>query len=132
MSLHWIYSQGRIAQAVKANGGVAAFLEPDEANYTGVPAFFAHPHRKTGDGSNYSEYFGVGGEYVGYADGPMRETIFNIAALGKRIERTVLEADSPLSNERRVAAAHYIAGYFFEFDTAELKETIRTPLRLQE
>ena len=33
MGLHWIYSQGKIAKAVKANGGGAEFLEPDESNY---------------------------------------------------------------------------------------------------
>jgi len=157
MGLHWIYSQGKISKAVKANGGVAEFLEPDESNYTGVPAFFAHPLRHAGDGSNYGEYiyvllravsengfdpgtylrvfqeyFGVGGEYVGYADGPMRETIFNIARIGKDIHHKVMVADSPLSDERRSAAAHYISRYFFEFDTEGLKEQIHTPLRLQE
>lgn len=157
MGLHWIYSQGKIASVVRANDGVAEFLEPDSANYHGVPSFFAHPRRHAGDGSNYSEYiyvllqaideegfdraryirafsdsFGVGGEYVGYADGPMRETIFNIAATAKRIEQAVMDAKSPLSAERKQAAGHYIARYFFEHDTEGLKETIRNPLRLQE
>jgi len=157
MGLHWIYSQGKIAGIVKANDGVAEFLEPDASNYKGVPAFFAHPRRHAGEGSNYSEYiivllkaigesgfdrgayirafsehFGVGGDYVGYADGPMRETIFNIAAKTKEIERTILEADTDLSGDRRQAAAHYIARYFFESDTEGVKAAIRNPLRLQE
>ncbi len=157
MGLHWIYSQGKIASAVKSNGGVAEFLEPDPANYTGVPAFFAHPRKHAGNSSNYGEYiyvllkaiseegfdrgayirafqehFGVGGEYVGYADGPMRETIFNIAATGKEIERAVLAADSSLNEDRRKAAAHYVARYYFEHDIEGLKQIIRNPLRLQE
>jgi hypothetical protein len=101
MGLHWIYSQGKIASIVKANDGRAEYLEPDEDNYRGVPAFFAHPHRRAGDASNYGEYiyillrgvsasgfdagayirvfqeyFGVGGEYVGYADGAYARNYF--------------------------------------------------------
>ncbi|TVQ23516.1 MAG: ADP-ribosylglycohydrolase family protein [Spirochaetaceae bacterium] len=157
MGVHWIYSQGKLSQIAKAHDGVVEFLEPDEANYSGVPAFFAHPRKRAGDSSNYGEYiyvllesidehgfdagryirgfgdyFGIGGEYVGYADSPMRETIYNIARIGKTIERTVIDADSTLSETRRKAAAHYIARYFFESDIDGLKETIRTPLRLQE
>ena len=62
----------------------------------------------------------------------MRETIYNIARIGKTIEAAVIDADSTLSETRRKSAAHYIARYFFESDTESLKETIRTPLRLQE
>ncbi|TVR85920.1 MAG: ADP-ribosylglycohydrolase family protein [Spirochaetaceae bacterium] len=189
MGLHWIYSQGKIAQIVKAAGGTAEFLEPDPANYQGVPAFFAHPHRHAGDGSNYGEYlyilmravgdpalgggqqgsngdpaldggqqgsvgdaglhgeqgfdrgayvrafgehFGVGGTYVGYADGPMRETIFNMTRLGKELEQRVLGVDTVLDDTQKKAAAHYIARYFFEYDREGLKEQVRTPLKLQE
>lgn len=157
MGLHWIYSQGKIAQIVKAAGDTAEFLEPDEANYQGVPAFFAHPHRRAGESSNYGEYlyillraigeegfdqgayvrafgehFGVGGTYVGYADGPMRETIFNMTRLGKEIEQRVLETETSLDEKRRKSAAHYISRYYFEFDRDGLKETVRTPLKLQQ
>ncbi len=157
MGLHWIYSQGKIAQIVKAAGDTAEFLEPDPDNYQGVPAFFAHPHRHAGDGSNYGEYlyvllraigeqgfdrgayvrafgehFGVGGTYVGYADGPMRETIYNMTRLGKEIEQRVLSTETSLNETQLKAAAHYIARYFLEFDTEGLKDTVRTPLKLQQ
>ena len=157
MGLHWIYSQGKIASVVKANDGRAEYLDPDEENYRGVPSFFAHPHRRSGDASNYGEYiyimlrgvsstgfdagayiqafqeyFGVGGEYVGYADGPMRETIFNLAKTGKEIHQRVIDCDSSLTDARKSSAAHYISRYFFEFDSAGLKEAIRAPLKLQE
>jgi len=157
MGLHWIYSQGKIAQIVKAAGGAAEFLEPAPDNYQGVPAFFAHPQRHAGEGSNYGEYlyvllrsigergfergayvrafgehFGVGGTYVGYADGPMRETIFNMTRLGKEIEQQVLTTETTLDETQHKAAAHYIARYFLEFDTEGLKESVRTPLKLQQ
>lgn len=155
MGLHWIYSQGKIAQIARSQD--VEFAEPDPANYEKVPAFFAHPHKRAGDSSNYGEYlyvllkslsadgfdagayirtfqeyFGPGGEYVGYADGPMRETLFNLTTLTKRVEQQVLEIAVPLSQERKRAAAHYIARYFLEFDNEGLKETVRVPLRLQE
>ena len=157
MGLHWIYSQGKISQIAKRHDGTVEFLEPDESNYQGVPAFFAHPHKESGDSSNYGEYlyillraltedgfdagtyirvfqeyFGIGGEYVGYADGPMRETIYNITTLGKEIEKRVQNAETKLAPDRKGIAAHYISRYFFEFDTEGLKETIRAPLKLQE
>ncbi len=157
MGLHWIYSQGKIAQIVKKHGDVSEFLEPDRANYEGAPAFFAHPHRHAGDASNYgeylyvllravgengfdaptyirafSEYFGVGGEYVGYADGPMRETVFNITRFGKEIEKNVLSIETSLDDEKRKSAAHYISRYFFEHDADGLKQTVRTPFKLQQ
>ncbi|MCA1753718.1 MAG: ADP-ribosylglycohydrolase family protein [Spirochaeta sp.] len=157
MGLHWIYSQGKIAQIVKAAGGTAEFFEPHADNYQGVPAFFAHPQRHAGDSSNYGEYlyvllravgeqgfdrgayvrafgehFGVGGTYVGYADTPMRETVFNMTRLGKDIEQRILSTKTSLDENQQKAAAHYIARYFLEFDTDGLKETVRTPLKLQE
>jgi ADP-ribosylglycohydrolase len=157
MGLHWIYSQGKIASIVKKNDGVAEFLEPNEENYKGVPSFFAHPTRSPGDGSNYSEYlyimsksidetgfsagdyirnfsdhFGVGGAYVGYADGPMRETIYNITSLSKNLKKRVLETESPLSQEKQGAVAHYISRYFFEYDVEGLKDTVKGALKLHE
>jgi hypothetical protein len=157
MGVHWIYSQGKISQIAKQHDGRVEFLEPEETNYKGVPAFFAHPHKSAGDSSSYgeyvyillrslssngfesgayirafSEYFGIGGEYVGYADGPMRETIYNITKLGKEIRRKVLDTESSLEDDRKGIAAHYISRYFFEFDTEGLKETLRAPLKLQE
>jgi ADP-ribosylglycohydrolase len=157
MGLHWIYSQGKIAQVVKAHNDTAEFLDPDPNAYEGVPAFFAHPTRRAGDSSNYGEYlyvilkavsdegfdpgayirsfqehFGVGGEYVGYGDGPMRETIYNIARIGKEIHDAVVAADVTLDDARRRDAAHYISRYFFEYDTEGLKRQVRIPLKLKQ
>lgn len=157
LGLHWIYSQGKIAQVVKSGDGLAEFLEPDEKNYEGVPAFFAHRHKHAGDASNYGEYiyvllrsirdegfdqgeyvrvfqeyFGPGGEYVGYADGPMRETIYNIARLGKEIHAAVMQSETSLDEKKLKSAAHYIARYYFEHDTEGLKKQVRTPLKLQQ
>lgn len=157
MGLHWIYSQGKIAQVVKGHDDTAEFLDPDPRAYEGVPAFFAHPSRRAGDSSNYGEYlyvilqavtdegfdpaayirsfqeyFGVGGEYVGYADGPMRETIYNIARIAKEISSAVIAADVPLDEDKRRDAAHYISRYFFEYDTEGLKHQVRIPLKLKQ
>ena len=155
MGLHWIYSQGKIAQIAKSQP--VEFATPDPANYEKVPAFFAHPHKRVGDGSNYGEYlyvllralgdggfepgpyirtfqeyFGPGGEYVGYADTPMRETLYNLKTLTNEIEELVKQSSAPLSDDKKAAAAHYIGRYFLEYDTEGLKEKVRVPLRLQE
>lgn len=157
MGLHWIYSQGKIRQVVQKMNGVAEFLEPNEEHYAGVPSFYAHPLRHAGDSSSYGEYlyvlmhavdengfhrnkfirffqdyFGPGGRYVGYADTPMRETVYNITHLAKEIHQRVMDADSTLDGEKKASAAHYISRYYFEFDTEGLKEQVRTPLKLQQ
>ncbi|TVR73324.1 MAG: ADP-ribosylglycohydrolase family protein, partial [Spirochaetaceae bacterium] len=157
LGVHWIYSQGKIAQIAKAHEGEVEFLDPEAGNYEGAPSFFAHPHRRAGDSSNYGEYlyvllrsisddgfdvgsyvrifqeyFGVGGEYVGYADTPMRETIFNVARLGKDVYRRALSAESSLDEKKQRFAAHYISHYFFESDTEGLRRQVRTPLKLQQ
>ncbi len=157
MGIHWIYSQGKLSSIAKNHGGELEFLEPDQQNYQGVPAFFAHPLRKAGEGSNYSEYvrilfralnesgfspgdyirafgehFGVGGTYVGYADSPMRETIYNMAHRAKELSTTIQNMKTSLPLDKQASAAHYISRYFFEFDGNELKQTVRAPLKLQE
>ena len=157
MGLHWIYSQGKIAQIVRANGGDAAFIAPDPKHYDGVPAFFAHPLKNAGDSTQYGEYlyvalrattadgfdagtflrefqahFGPGGTYVGYADTPMRETLYNVAHLGKILHERAMAVDSSLEKAKQKDAAHYISRYFFEFDADGLKAQVRTPLKLKE
>lgn len=157
MGLHWIYSQGKIRQVVERHGGVAEYLEPDRDNYEGVPSFFAHPRRNAGDGSNYSEYFvvlfralteegfdrrlfiqafqeyfGVGGEYVGYADTPMRETIYNLALLTRDLEKRVATCESSFSREQREAAGHFIARYALDHDLPSLKQQVRNLLKLKQ
>lgn len=157
LGLHWIYSQGKIAQVVRANNDSAEFLPPDPANYAGVPSFYAHPLKGPGDSTQYGEYlylalratsaqgfdparflrelrahFGPGGTYVGYIDTPARETLFNVAAMGKQIHAQLLRTPSSLDDRQRADAAHYIAQYYFDYDLAALKAQIRVPLKLKE
>ena len=159
MGLHWIYSQGKIAAVIKAHGGKPEFLDPDKKNYHGVPSFFAHPHKRAGDESNYGsyiyvliksmaenegqfsvgnfircfqEYYGIGGEYVGYADHPMRETIYNITTISKELRTKVNQTSSELSDEKKDTVAQYIERYFFEHDSEELKKVVRNALKLHE
>ncbi|GAB6090525.1 ADP-ribosylglycohydrolase family protein [Spirochaeta dissipatitropha] len=157
MGVHWIYSQGKLSAIAKDHAGNLEFLEPEASNYEGVPAFFAHPLRTAGEGSNYSEYirvlfkaintdgfspgayirafgehFGVGGSYVGFADSPMRETVYNMTSRMKELHRSINSMKSTLPADKMSGAAHYISRYFFEYDTVGLKQTVRIPLRLQE
>jgi len=80
----------------------------------------------------FGEHFGVGGTYVGYADSPMRETIYAMTKQSKEIDTTCAQIESTLDPNKKKGAAHYIARYFFEFDTQGLKETVRAPLKLQQ
>ncbi|MFW5687944.1 MAG: ADP-ribosylglycohydrolase family protein [Spirochaetota bacterium] len=150
LGLHWIYTQPKIRRAAPQT---PEFVDPDPGNYEGVPAFFAHPHKHAGDSTMYGEYvalllrsmtgtggeydegsylshfqnyFGAGGEYVGYADGPMRETLYNAITLTKEIEQHALGLDLPeVSDEIRKMIAHYVSRYFLEYDTEGLKRVVR-------
>jgi ADP-ribosylglycohydrolase len=101
MGTHWIYDQDHIRKIAPE---APEFLTPDPANYEGVPAYFAHATRQSGDQSQYGEqlivmlkaleasggtydaqtyathfraHFGYGGAYVGYIDHATRETLNN-------------------------------------------------------
>lgn len=101
MGLHWIYDQEHI-RAIALDA--PEFVPPDQQNYDGVVAFFAHPNRASGEFSQYGEqamvmlrtlaasagqydsaefadhfrqHFGYGGAYVGYIDHATRDTLDN-------------------------------------------------------
>lgn len=103
MGLHWLYDPARIAQVAPRS---AAFVPPDPAHFSGVPAYFAHGARQNGQLTQYGEglllairhlrhhktfdtakfqsefaaHFGPGGPYAGYIDSPTRITLANLAA----------------------------------------------------
>lgn len=101
MGTHWIYDRDHIRKIAPET---PEFVTPDAAHYDGVPAFFAHSNRQTGDQSQYGEqlivmlkalaandgvyeaqiyathfraHFGYGGPYVGYIDHATRDTLNN-------------------------------------------------------
>ena len=101
LGLHWIYDQDRVREVA---GNTPEFREPDASAYEGVPSFFAHGKKRAGDLSQYGEqalvllrslvdndgqldaahyerrfrdHFGPGGEYVGYIDSVIRDTLYN-------------------------------------------------------
>ncbi len=114
LGLHWIYAQPRVR---RAGGETPEFSEPDPANYEGVPAYFAHAGKHAGDLSMYGEsalvllrslddsgefaeqhyarafndHFGFGGEYVGYIDGPTRETLVNQIKIDEELREAAME-----------------------------------------
>lgn len=153
LGLHWIYTQPRVRRAA---GDSPEFQEPKAENYEGVPGYFAHPLKTAGDNTMYGEnvvlllrsiagnnaysmghylteyrdYFGPGGRYVGYADGPMRGTLFNADAMTREIETRIREMDLSVSDERHDQFARYISRYFLEGDADHVKQVLRSPFDL--
>lgn len=105
LGLHWLYDQKRIREVAPE---LPEFRSPNPEDYEGVAGYYAHGRKKVGDLSHYGEqamvllrslaanngrydkthyedqfreHFGYGGDYVGYIDHPMRETLDNIAAV---------------------------------------------------
>ncbi len=103
LGLHWIYDQERIREVAPEE---PEFRSPTPSNYEGVTGYYAHGRKQAGDLSHYGEqaivllrslaansgrydkthyedlfreHFGYGGDYVGYIDHPMRDTLDNIA-----------------------------------------------------
>jgi hypothetical protein len=102
LGFHWIYDQQRIHDISPSS---PEFHSPSTADYEGVPSYFAHGKKNNGDLSHYGEqaltllrslsdneggysrshyqqlfcqHFGYGGDYNGYIDRPMRDSLDNI------------------------------------------------------
>jgi len=117
LGFHWLYSQERIRELAPET---PEFRTPNGADYEGVPAYFAHAARHSGQCSQYGEqmltllrslaandgvydaahyrssfcnHFGYGGAYVGYIDHPTRDTLNNIA----RAEQAALAVADTIS-----------------------------------
>lgn len=103
LGLHWIYDQPRIKTLA---GDSPEFFASSAKHYEGVPSYFAHPLKSTGDQTQYGEqlmvllrslgaknghydqhsynaefiaHFGYGGTYCGYIDHATRATLNNLA-----------------------------------------------------
>lgn len=105
LGLHWLYDAERIAHIEKNKGLV--FLTPNALDYEGVSGYFAHGLKRAGDSSGYGElcllmlqhlaqhgrfdriayqteyrnFFGPGGPYIGYVDSPTRQTLQTLLPL---------------------------------------------------
>ena len=106
LGLHWIYNVDRIAEVTARQNGQCAFTPVEARNFEGVKTF-AHKTRHNGmftqigevlrltiqsmnanDGtfdvtayqSAFAAFFGAGGAYQGFMDGPTRGALANIAA----------------------------------------------------
>lgn len=105
LGLHWLYDPARIVQIEKIKG--LFFLQPDASHYADTKGYFAHGHKTAGDSSGYGElcllmlrhlaqhgqfdrityqteyrdYFGPGGAYIGYIDSPTRQTLQTLLPL---------------------------------------------------
>jgi len=102
LGCHWIYDQQRIHDIT---AGSPEFHNLDPADYQGVPSYFAHGKKDSGDFSHYGEqaltllrslstnegiynrshyqelfcqHFGYGGNYRGYIDRTIRDSLDNI------------------------------------------------------
>ena len=103
LGFHWLYDQKRIREICPE---CPEFKSPVAADYNGVPGYYAHGCKHGGDFSQYGEqamvllrslvakggtydkahyenlfcdFFGYGGQYVGYIDHPTRDTLNNVA-----------------------------------------------------
>ena len=103
IGLHWLYDQERIREVAPDS---PEFRSQTPSDYDGVFGFYAHGNKQVGDFSHYGEqtmvllrslvandgrydkthyedlfreHFGYGGNYIGYIDHPMRDTLDNIA-----------------------------------------------------
>jgi hypothetical protein len=109
LGCHWIYDQHRIDDITAVS---PEFHSPNPADYEGVPSYFAHGKKNSGTLSHYGEqalimlrslsgndgmynryhyqdlfcqHFGYGGDYIGYIDRPMRDTLDNIAIVQRLV-----------------------------------------------
>lgn len=147
MGLHWIYDQSRIR---KVAPDTPEFHTPNAADYAGVPAYFAHPTRVSGDQSQYGEqmlvmlrslaengsydrrayqdtfraHFGYGGPYVGYIDRPTRDTLDTIAHLERDAVQAARAIDPNIDDETHNIMVTKVAANVTRFSGDALKQEI--------
>ncbi|WP_299018222.1 ADP-ribosylglycohydrolase family protein [uncultured Photobacterium sp.] len=104
MGTHWIYSPERVSML--ANLPHFPFIEPDATHYEGVDSYYAHDKLTAGELTAYGEwlalyirllgqpdtnthtiqqqildYFGPGGEFIGYIDSPTKALLLTLFSL---------------------------------------------------
>ncbi|MGF1714284.1 ADP-ribosylglycohydrolase family protein [Photobacterium chitinilyticum] len=104
MGTHWIYSPERIKQLMDMPH--FPFIEPDAKHYEGVDGYYAHDKLTVGELTAYGEwlalyirllghadtethsiqqhileYFGPGGEFIGYIDSPTKALLLTLFSL---------------------------------------------------
>lgn len=123
IGFHWIYDFDHLQKIASKN---PVFKTPLFKNYEGIFGFFAHEKKLKGDFSHYGEtallvlqnlnvnnekfdllnyqkiyreYFGAGGDYIGYIDSPTRITLENLVAADYEVARITEKSDYKLQNE---------------------------------
>jgi ADP-ribosylglycohydrolase len=152
LGLHWIYAQPRIRRIAP---DAPEFLEPDPANYEGVPAYFAHGNRHAGDLSMYgesmlvllrslsnnttfdwqhyarhfSDHFGFGGEYVGYIDTPTRGTLINRIKQEESLRERAMSVPFDGEEKEKRSVAAKVLGQVQILRGDALREKVRETIR---
>ncbi len=153
MGLHWIYDQDHIA---KVAPDAPEFKDPDPRNFDGVPAYYAHPTKTSGELSQYGEqvmvmlrtlakdggefcaadfadqfraHFGYGGAYVGYIDHATRGTLDNYRSFEDAVNACAL--DVPFEGDQRVrkALVAKLLPLLHRHSGADLTEAFRLTVR---
>ncbi|WP_064602880.1 ADP-ribosylglycohydrolase family protein [Photobacterium sp. J15] len=104
MGTHWIYSPERVSML--SNLPHFPFIQPDASHYEGVEGYYAHDKLTAGELTAYGEwlalyirllsqpdistrniqqqvldYFGPGGEFIGYIDSPTKALLLTLFSL---------------------------------------------------
>lgn len=154
LGLHWLYDQSRI---LALEPDVPEFHEPSASDLADTPGYFAHAKKRAGDLSQYGEqvlvmlrtlhagqgkydlaryqsifcdYFGYGGDYVGYIDRATRDTLDNTASMQREaIERTnALPFDG--NNEVKQRLISKLLACTKQFSGEELQRQLEMSVRI--
>ena len=153
LGLHWLYDQQRIRDIVP---DTPEFRIPTPTDYEGITGYYAHGRKVAGELSHYGEqalvllrslvandgrydktkyedafceHFGYGGNYIGYIDHPMRDTLDNIA----RAEHEALKRAEALPFDRDDNTKHRmitkVLSNIKQASGAKLREKIEQTVR---
>lgn len=149
LGLHWIYDQEHIA---KVAPDTPEFKDPDPRNFEGVPAYYAHPTKTSGDLSQYGEqvmvmlrtlakddgqfnaadfadqfraHFGYGGAYVGYIDHATGGTLNNYRRFEDAVNTCALDVSFEGDQRVRKALVAKLLPLLDRHSGADLTETFK-------
>ncbi|MCB0422516.1 MAG: ADP-ribosylglycohydrolase family protein [Bdellovibrionales bacterium] len=154
LGLHWLYDKKKLKDL---EGVSVAFQDPNEKTYEGVFGYFAHGKKKSGDLSHYGstlqlmlfhllkhgstfdikayqkeyrDYFGPGGDYVGFVDNPTRITLENLAQYDYKLTEQARELSRSLPDDVAKVVVQKVLPYLKKFSGEDLIIPVKNAIEI--
>lgn len=155
LGLHWLYDEQRLRSLAQEKE--ILFRDPDQAVYKDAFGYFAHGKKKSGALSHYGtnhqlmirhlinnkgqfniktfqkefrDYYGPGGDYVGFIDNPTRITLENLAQYDYQLVEQAKALSKGLSEDVAKVVIQKVLPYLKKFRGEELVTPVKNAIEI--